>query len=57
MTAFERPVLVTGAAGCIGAWVVATLLREGSPVLVFELSENRHRLRLLLGDEEVAGIP
>ncbi len=56
MVHFDRPVLVTGAAGCIGAWVVAALVRAGSPALAFDLSENRRRLRLLLGDEEAAGV-
>ena len=33
-------VLVTGAAGCIGAWVVAERVRAGLPVHVFDLSDD-----------------
>jgi UDP-glucuronate 4-epimerase len=49
--------LVTGAYGCIGAWVVHELVRAGRPLVTFDLSEDPRRLRLLLDDESVAGIP
>ena len=39
---------VTGAMGCIGAWVVRTLVQEEMPVTVFDLSDNRHRLELVM---------
>ena len=32
--------LVTGALGCIGAWAVRNLVREGVPVAVFDLATN-----------------
>ena len=32
----QGPVLVTGAAGCIGAWVVAGLQQRGLRPIVFE---------------------
>jgi len=47
-----RRYLVTGAAGCIGAWVVANLVRKGSAVAAFDLSEDRRRLRLILDEEQ-----
>jgi UDP-glucuronate 4-epimerase len=50
-------VLVTGAAGCIGSWVVAERVRAGLPVHVFDLSDDRRRLRLLLDDEAAAAVP
>jgi UDP-glucuronate 4-epimerase len=50
-------VLVTGAAGCIGAWVVAERAKAGLPVHVFDLSDDRRRLRLLLDDESAASVP
>lgn len=56
MTDFERPVLVTGAAGCIGAWVVARLLSDGSPAVAFDLSGERRRLSLLVGEAEAARV-
>jgi UDP-glucuronate 4-epimerase len=49
--------LVTGAYGCIGAWVVHELLAGGSAVTTFDLSTDPRRLRLLLGDEEIASVP
>jgi nucleoside-diphosphate-sugar epimerase len=52
----ERPILVTGAAGCIGAWVVAELLQRGRRPVVFDLSEDRRRLRLLVSDGQANGV-
>jgi UDP-glucuronate 4-epimerase len=43
--------LVTGAYGCIGAWVVHELVRDGREVVTFDLSTEPRRLRLLLGDD------
>lgn len=44
-----RPVyLVTGAMGCIGAWVLYHLARQGKRAVSFDLSENRSRLDLLM---------
>jgi len=40
--------LVTGANGCIGAWTVAQLVREGTPVVALDASDDDHRLRLVL---------
>jgi nucleoside-diphosphate-sugar epimerase len=48
--------LVTGAMGCIGAWTVYHLLRRGEAVVSFDLSEDRHRLDLLLSTQEQANI-
>ena len=47
---FSGPVLVTGAGGCIGAWVVAILARSGVNVIASDLSANRSRAGLILGD-------
>lgn len=44
-----KSVLVTGAAGCIGAWVVKGLIDIGARPIVFDLSENRRRLNLIMG--------
>jgi len=48
--------LVTGALGCIGAWVVRLLVKEGSPVCVFDLAGNPHRLKLVMSEEELAQV-
>jgi UDP-glucuronate 4-epimerase len=48
--------LVTGALGCIGAWVVRLLVRQGIPVSVFDLGSDPHRLRLILSADELASV-
>ncbi len=40
-------VLVTGANGCIGAWVVKLLCAEGTDVVAFDKSTDEHRHRLI----------
>jgi len=45
--------LVTGGLGCIGAWVVRNLVREGIPVSIFDLATTSHRLELILTAEEI----
>ena len=52
----QQRFLVTGALGCIGAWVVRCLVREGVPVATFDLGGNPHRLRLIMDDDELARI-
>src|SRR3954469_7897122 len=49
--------LVTGAYGCIGAWVAAELVADGQSVVTFDLSPEPRRLRLLLDADAVAAIP
>ena len=44
--------LVTGAMGCIGAWTLYHLVKQGQQAISFDLSENRSRLNLLLSPEE-----
>src|ERR687897_1374281 len=46
--------LVTGSGGCIGAWVVAQLVGEGTGVVALDASDDDHRLRLLLSGDELA---
>jgi UDP-glucuronate 4-epimerase len=53
----EPRFLVTGAYGCIGAWVVAELVADGRPVVTFDLSPEPRRLRLVLAEDAVAAIP
>ena len=53
---FPGPVLVTGAGGCIGSWVLALLVRAGVPACAFDLSEDKRRPRLLLEKKDLAQI-
>src|SRR5919201_2312316 len=48
--------LVTGALGCIGAWTVRTLVREGVPVVAFDLGADRRRLELIMTPDELAEV-
>ena len=54
---FDGPVLVTGAGGCIGSWVLALLARAGVPAVAFDVSDNKRRPLLLLTEEELADVP
>jgi UDP-glucuronate 4-epimerase len=44
---------VTGALGCIGAWVVRELVLEGVSVTIYDLGGSPHRLRLIMDDEQL----
>jgi UDP-glucuronate 4-epimerase len=50
-------VLVTGAYGCIGAWVVRELVAREIPVVTFDLGDNDYRLGLVMEPETAAGVP
>ncbi len=52
-----RPILVTGAAGCIGAWVTARLVAAGAGVVAFDTSSDRRRVRLLIDEDGLARVP
>lgn len=52
----ERTFLVTGAMGCIGAWVLKHLVQEGERAVSFDISSDHHRLDLLLSAEDQAAI-
>src|SRR5688572_390594 len=45
---------ITGGMGCIGAWVIRNLVQNNVPVTVFDLSNNRHRLELIMTPAEIA---
>lgn len=48
--------LITGAMGCIGAWVLKHLLERNARMVNFDLSEDRHRLDWLISRDEQAAI-
>jgi UDP-glucuronate 4-epimerase len=52
----ETRFLVTGSGGCIGAWTVAQLVHDGTPVVAFDASPDDHRLKLVLNDDELAAL-
>ncbi|MSP83291.1 MAG: NAD(P)-dependent oxidoreductase [Alphaproteobacteria bacterium] len=54
----DRPtLLVTGAAGCIGAWVIAKLCASGRPVVAFDRSDDRRRLHLVMSEAAATAVP
>ncbi len=53
---FPGPVLVTGAGGCIGSWVLTLLARAGVPACAFDLSEDKRRPRFLMSEDELKKI-
>ena len=48
--------LVTGALGCIGAWVTRHLVSEGTEIIATDVSDDFSRLRLLMTDAELTGL-
>ncbi len=48
--------LVTGALGCIGAWIVLRLVQEGVPVVAFDADTDVRRLRLLMDDAQLSRV-
>ena len=52
----ERVFFVTGSMGCIGSWTLYHLVQRGERVVSFDLSDDRHRLNLLLSTDELSSI-
>ncbi len=46
-------ILVTGASGCIGAWVVKQLIDEGATVTALDKGPDRHRLESIIDAEDL----
>ena len=53
---FPGPVVVTGAGGCIGSWVLALLARSGVPACALDVSEDKRRPRLLIAERDLEKI-
>jgi nucleoside-diphosphate-sugar epimerase len=49
-------VLVTGAQGCIGAWVVKLLVEQGLDVLIYDVDPEPARLKLIASQEVVGRV-
>ena len=52
----DGSVLVTGAGGCIAAWVMKDLVDGGAKVVGFDLSDSRRRAHLAMDDASVSRI-
>ena len=49
----DEKFLITGAMGCLGAWVIRQLVTEGATVIASDLSTDPVRPRLLMNDSEL----
>src|SRR5258706_4229740 len=49
-------VVVTGAGGCIGSWVISLLARAGVEACAFDLSEDKRRPRLLMSESDLENV-
>jgi nucleoside-diphosphate-sugar epimerase len=52
----DTPYFMTGALGCIGAWVVKALVDRGDVPVVFDKSDDARRLKLLLDDHALGRV-
>jgi UDP-glucuronate 4-epimerase len=48
--------LVTGALGCIGAWVVRVLVQQGIPTTTLDLAGDPQRLKLIMTPDEISRV-
>jgi nucleoside-diphosphate-sugar epimerase len=53
---FPGPVVVTGAGGCIGSWVLSLLAHAGVEACAFDLSEDKRRPRLLMSESDLENV-
>jgi nucleoside-diphosphate-sugar epimerase len=52
----EEHFFITGALGCIGAWVVRNLVQTGIRTTIFDLNTDQHRLQLIMSADEIAQV-
>ena len=52
----DTPYFMTGALGCIGAWVVKALVDRGDVPVVFDKADDARRLKLLLDDRALGRV-
>ena len=47
---------ITGAQGCIGSWIVKTLIERGDEAIVFDRSDDSRRLSAIMIAEDLARV-
>lgn len=52
----DKHILVTGALGCIGSWIVRNLVKRGIAVTAYDLADDPYRMRLIMSPEELAQV-
>lgn len=55
-TSSKASYLITGANGCIGAWIVKNLVEAGNPPVVFDRDPDPRRIRMLLSAEQMGAL-
>jgi len=50
-------ILVTGAGGCIGSWVIKALQEDNRDVVAMDIEDNRQRLELITTESDAASVP
>ncbi|UCH47140.1 MAG: SDR family oxidoreductase [Betaproteobacteria bacterium] len=50
---FDGPVLLTGAGGCIGSWVLSLLVDAEVPVFALDVQKDTRRPKLLMSESEL----
>ncbi|MGH9395941.1 MAG: NAD-dependent epimerase/dehydratase family protein [Terriglobia bacterium] len=45
--------MITGAKGCIGSWIVKSLIERGDDPWIFDVDTDSHRLKALLTEEQL----
>src|SRR5215211_4695834 len=47
---------ITGAQGCIGSWIVKTLIERGDDAIVFDRSDDSRRLSAIMSPDYLARV-
>ncbi len=48
---FNKPIIVTGANGCIGSWVISILHKSNIPCIGIDFSGDKSRSKILIGND------
>ncbi|MGH9436074.1 MAG: NAD-dependent epimerase/dehydratase family protein [Terriglobia bacterium] len=51
--ALDYKFLITGAKGCIGSWIVKSLIEKGNNPWIFDVDADSHRLSALLSEDQL----
>jgi nucleoside-diphosphate-sugar epimerase len=52
----SKTYFITGAQGCIGSWIVKSLIERGDEAVVFDLSDDSGRLRAIMDGDDLARV-
>ena len=52
----EENYFITGGMGCLGAWVIRNLIQAGKRTVIFDLSNDKSRLALIMTPQEIGQV-